>query len=185
MLNVGYLVFYSSYCIFDCCVLIGSKWLNPSPSSNQLWTWGVEDDAQNAKIGGKNNSTRRIDEAEQLVSQEAISLSKDAAGVEVTACQQSNMGDPQPVKEGGGELLNNELNLQQLSLLDVSLEDICPGPARGEMYGYQCNDVSDTDSYYSLSLDEGDDGSTTDAENGQDGRTSNGKYHEFVLFYIP
>lgn len=65
--------------------------------------------------------------------------------------------------------VDSNLNLQTLSLLEIALEDICPGPARGEMYGYQCNDNSDTDSYYSLSMDENDEGAATDAENTTEG----------------
>ena len=49
------------------------------------------------------------------------------------------------------DYFSGNLDLTQLQLLDISLEDICPGPARGDIY----DGDSDTDSYYSLSLDEG------------------------------
>jgi hypothetical protein len=51
--------------------------------------------------------------------------------------------DNHPVTEG--------MDLQVLSLNDISPDDILPGPARGDIYD---DTASDTDSYYSLSLDE-------------------------------
>jgi phosphatidate phosphatase LPIN len=53
-------------------------------------------------------------------------------------------------KRGG--LLDEDTDQEFVSLQDISLEDISPEPARGEMYD------SDTDSYTSLSLEDGESG---------------------------
>ena len=63
-----------------------------------------------------------------------------------------------PQEDADYEDENVMTNDDFLSLHDISHDDILPGPARGDVY-----DGSDTDSFYSLSLDDGDAGQVSAA----------------------
>ena len=136
--------------------IVGAQWLHSDGVSGELWTWGHDsaDDLTTAKVVPA-----------EVPSCDGRTEDGQTADRECVLGQQSQENEL-PTEYN--------LNLKQLSLLEISLEDICPGPARGEMYGYQCNDASDTESYYSLSLDEGDEGAATDADNGPEDGSSIG-----------
>lgn len=63
-----------------------------------------------------------------------------------------------------------------LSLHDISLDDILPGPARGDVY-----DGSDTDSFYSLSIDDNEAATSVQQANSVDNVKDNDKERARVL----
>lgn len=147
-----------------------------SRSLNKLWTWGDDDSLVEEAIEIENDKGLYEGKTESL--HMLAEDPKDDKKYDELSCRAPSVDEHLVLKEIANiniDINDNKLNLKQLSLLDISLEDICPGPARGEMYGYQQHDSSDTDSYYSLSLDDGDEGAITDTENGPDGNGSNGK----------
>lgn len=72
-----------------------------------------------------------------------IPSSSHAAGISITHCISAGPDDVS---------LSEDTDIEFLSLQDISLEDISPEPARGDVYD------SDTDSYTSLSLEDGEPG---------------------------
>jgi hypothetical protein len=116
-----------------------SRWQNFQNESvhNNLWMWGDDEydtsNTQSVDMPSKYPETHAVLTGDSVV-ENTITLS--------------------PSKDTTALPASEKLDLQKLSLLEISLEDICPGPARGEL-GF--NDNSDTDSYYSLSMDESED----------------------------
>lgn len=147
---------------FSLSSCIESAWLHPSASGSQLWTWGADPAADISPTSRSDLLSTRASVGDDRASVSPIPLCEAA----VIAPKQQENSNADIKDEADTKITENKLNLRQLSLLEISLEDICPGPARGELYGYQTQDQSDTDSYYSLSLDEGDadEGAATDGD---------------------
>ncbi len=147
-------------------------------SSHGLWTWGgdVEEpvvsadhsavlplvtssvdgalsDSKDAFSTGSRGSGK---EESSLLSnrktvRDVVVISTDHAAPVIAPQDSSSVAVAGDASAKNDSDISGNLDLTQLQLLNISLEDICPGPARGDIY----DGDSDTDSYYSLSLDEG------------------------------
>mmetsp|Transcript_20209 Transcript_20209/g.29016 ORF Transcript_20209/g.29016 Transcript_20209/m.29016 type:complete len:1153 (+) Transcript_20209:94-3552(+) len=130
--------------------------INSSVSASRSHDTGLNQLSQLAQAGSPpqidfdiNNHRRKISteapgkDAEDLVRMNSLALSDtDPTSMDIGVTEEgSTTGDD------GTE------GVDFLSLHDISADDILPGPARGDVY-----DGSDTDSFYSLSLEEGEGG---------------------------
>jgi hypothetical protein len=130
-----------------------------SSDAPSLWTWGDDDEESPALSDPqKEVKTPTVEPtANALPTSQEVSVTKVA--VSPLGSPNPNPSEEQPStmrpeSPRVDDTISKPIDLKQLSLLDISLDEIYPGPARGDMYS-----DSDSESHRSMSFDEGDRGS--------------------------
>lgn len=120
-----------------------------------LWTWGDDDETPSPTTRrGEVPPSPPTTESKTDASAPIIDSSQVVAAESDVSATIDKQETTPTLETSRPENVMKPLDLKQLSLLDISLDEIYPGPARGDMYS-----DSDSESHRSMSYDDGDRGS--------------------------
>jgi hypothetical protein len=127
-----------------------------SSDAPSLWTWGNDDDESPTLPSSQPEKTLVVttDKATDVLLSTQNALGDIAVSPLGSPSANEELSPTTRLESPRMDDASKQIDLKQLSLLDISLDEIYPGPARGDMYS-----DSDSESHRSMSYDDGDRGS--------------------------